>query len=388
MQQFLPDYDGGSIVNLMASIAVGLDAEPTRYPELRMLRAEQVSQAKDVVLFVIDGLGFDFLQQHAVIAPHLNTHLQGSITSVFPSTTAAGIGTYLTGVAPVEHGLTGWHMYLRELAAVLAVLPGRGRSGAQHYTDSDAVHALLGTTPFVNRLPVRSHMVSPASIASSPFNNAHRGCAKLLEYDTLQELFDLTEQALTGEQRNYVYSYWPDIDSCGHRYGMGSEPTLELLRALDESFGRFVQLQHNKGTMIVLSADHGHINSSAADTFLLNDYPDLTKSLLLPLCGEPRAAYAYLRPDAEQQFIADVEKYFAADVTLKRSREALAEGWFGPGVPHPEMHARIGDFLLLPCANKMVRDWLPTERPYPLASAHGGLSAAEMHVPLVMVEPT
>jgi predicted AlkP superfamily pyrophosphatase or phosphodiesterase len=387
MSQFLPDYDGGSIVNLMASIAAGFGADRRRYAELRLLSGHAVAQAKDVVLFVIDGLGFDFLKQHAELTPHLNTHLLGSITSVFPSTTAAGIGTYLTGVAPIEHGLTGWHMYLRELAAVLAVLPGRGRSGANHYKDGDAVHALLRTTPFADRLPVKCHMIAPASIADSPFNRAHSGKSAVAAYDTLEEMFDYTRQALNGPDRNYVYSYWPDLDSTGHRYGMGSEPTLNLLRELDAAFGEFVQACRGNGTMILLSADHGHVNSGAAYTHVLNDYPKLASKLLLPLCGEPRAAYAYVRGHNECAFIEEANTVFGTDVVIRRSEEILSEGWFGPGEAHPELASRVGDFLLLPTTNRMVRDWLPGERPYALASAHGGLSAAEMHVPLVLVPP-
>ena len=123
-----PDYAGRGIVNLMASFAAGLGADPGRYSELRALPASEVASHRQVVLIVIDGLGYDFLREHAEIAPTLNAHLRETMTSVFPATTAAAIGTYLTGVAPIEHGLTGWHMHLRELGAVLAVLPGRARA--------------------------------------------------------------------------------------------------------------------------------------------------------------------------------------------------------------------------------------------------------------------
>src|SRR5450759_4030075 len=61
----LPDYHGGSIVNLMRSIERTLDARPcdaaAAYPELSALPAEALSGARNIVLLVIDGLGYDYL---------------------------------------------------------------------------------------------------------------------------------------------------------------------------------------------------------------------------------------------------------------------------------------------------------------------------------------
>jgi predicted AlkP superfamily pyrophosphatase or phosphodiesterase len=55
------------------------------------------------------------------------------MTSVFPPTTATAITTYLTGDAPQQHALTGWHTWMRELGCVMTVLPGRPRYGGVGY---------------------------------------------------------------------------------------------------------------------------------------------------------------------------------------------------------------------------------------------------------------
>jgi predicted AlkP superfamily pyrophosphatase or phosphodiesterase len=382
----IPDYDGGSIVNLMASIARGLDADGGRYDSLRLLPQQRISQYRQVALIVVDGLGFDFLHEHAELAPTLAACASGSMTSVFPSTTAAAIGTYLTGVAPIEHGLTGWYMYLRELAAVLAVLPGFGRCGAPLYNDRVDVGELLGTTPFAARLGVDTVMVAPRSIAGSPFNRSHQGGSTLYPYDTLEQLFMYTAAALAEPGRRYIYSYWPDLDHTGHKRGMGSKATLDLMRTLEAQFCAFLESIRGTQTLVLLTADHGHINTSAERTFTLNDFPEVQQHLRLPLCGEPRAAYAYLRPGAEEPFLRALQDTFGDEVVARPSCDVLAEGWFGPGPAHPELLNRIGDYVLLPQSNQMVRDWLPLERRFPLHSAHGGLSQAEMLVPLVIAE--
>ena len=124
----VPDYKGGSIVNLMASLEIGLGGDPPRYPPCRLLDPVRVAARRQVLLLVIDGLGFNYLLGHAGAAC-LNRHVAGGLTSVFPSTTTTAVTTFLTGDAPQQHGLTGWHMYFQELGAVMAVLPGRPRFG-------------------------------------------------------------------------------------------------------------------------------------------------------------------------------------------------------------------------------------------------------------------
>jgi Uncharacterized proteins of the AP superfamily len=122
-----PDYEGGSIVNLMRSLGDACGAlPPLPYAPLRDAKVSLGDTARHVVLLVADGLGYRYLQRHGA-GGHLHNHLQARLTSVFPSTTASAVTTYLTGLAPQQHALTGWHMYFSELDAVAAVLPLRPR---------------------------------------------------------------------------------------------------------------------------------------------------------------------------------------------------------------------------------------------------------------------
>jgi hypothetical protein len=61
----------------------------------------------------------------------------------------------------------------------------------------------------------------------------------------------------------------------------------------------------------------------------------------------------------------------------------LQENWFGPGVAHPKLASRIGDFALVMQENWTIKDWLPGERQHSMLGVHGGVSADEMQVPLV-----
>ena len=97
----LPNYKDGSIVNLMGSIMHAF-GERSMYGSLRGLDVDTLCRSNSIVLLVLDGLGYEYLQEQDADC-FLRTHLHQKITSVFPSTTATGITTFLTGLAPQQH---------------------------------------------------------------------------------------------------------------------------------------------------------------------------------------------------------------------------------------------------------------------------------------------
>src|SRR5690606_40838919 len=63
-----------------------------------------------VVLLVLDGLGWEQLQQRRALAPTLASMVGGPITTVVPSTTATALTSLTTGLPPGEHGVVGYRM--------------------------------------------------------------------------------------------------------------------------------------------------------------------------------------------------------------------------------------------------------------------------------------
>lgn len=74
----LPDYRGGSIVNLMASIALARGSEAALYSPLEPLSPSRLLTSKNIVLIVIDGLGYEHLTS-AGKSTGLYSRLQGRI---------------------------------------------------------------------------------------------------------------------------------------------------------------------------------------------------------------------------------------------------------------------------------------------------------------------
>lgn len=380
----VPDYGGGSIVNLMASLILGCGGEANVYPPLRELAPEEVGEHPQVVLLVVDGLGYRYLA--ARDNGCLRAHLRARMTSVFPSTTAAAVTTFLTGVAPQQHGLTGWNMYFRELGAVITVLPFRPRFGGASLANANIPpSALFDAVPVFKRIARDSVVVSPERIIDSDFNLMHTSGAERYAYATLPQFFQGIAQAVRRRgQRRYVYAYYPEIDRLAHTHGVAS---LEVSRHFDEfdrAFEAFLEDIRGTRTLVILTADHGFIDTTANTVIELSAHPPLADALMLPLCGERRVAYCYLHPHKREQFVQYAEQALGAYLHVVDSRRLIADGYFGLGVPHPRLHERVGHYTLLMKYNYAIKDWIVGEQPFSQVGMHGGLSEEELFVPLVV----
>ncbi|WPL18673.1 Type I phosphodiesterase / nucleotide pyrophosphatase [Thiorhodovibrio winogradskyi] len=380
-----PNYAGGGIVNLMSSLmrARGGNSD---LPEAHLLPARELASHKHLVLIVIDGLGADWLARHSPDG-WLARHQIGALTSVFPSTTAAAVGSFLTGVAPAQHGLTGWFSWLRELGCVMKTLPGQPRAGGQgNWAMVEDLRSLFPCPPVFARIKTASTLVSPKSIAHSAFNRAHQGLARLRPFGTFKDFLRQIEQAVKRTREpSYIYAYWSELDHLGHHHGIDSPTSVAHLQQLEQGLALLAERLRGQDACLLITADHGQLDTKTADQTDLADYPLLANQLRLPLCGEPRAAFCYTAGGALEAFMAAVEQTLGARFRLAPSGELLAQGYFGPGEPHPELTHRIGDVILIGHDRSVIRDRLPSEKPFQQIGVHGGLSRAEMLVPLCLI---
>jgi hypothetical protein len=382
-----PDYAGGSLVNLMRSIGEACGAPPSAYPPLRQL-GDRLAVARRLVLLVIDGFGADLL--HA-LAPGsvFERHYVGAMTSVYPPTTASAVTTLMTGLAPQQHGLTGWFMHFRRLGAGTAVLPFMPRFAhtplGAHGVD---IAELIDCPSFFDSLACPSTALLPAAICNSPFSGLLGGQAERRPY---QSLDDFAAQLLAccagSDDAGFVYAYWSEFDRLAHLHGPSSMQVAshitDLERALSPVFGACAAA----GTVLIATADHGFIDSGPDEYVNLLDHPDLADMLSLPLCGEPRSAYCYVRPRRVDSFERYIAGELAAEAIAVPSEQLIDDGWFGPGVPHPELSARVGDYTLQMRSRYTIGDTVTGERKFTLHGVHGGTAAAEMRVPLMIAGP-
>ncbi|MDE7278962.1 MAG: alkaline phosphatase family protein, partial [Oscillospiraceae bacterium] len=93
-----PDYTRCP-VNIISSIRKYYRA-PNVYPTLPKLDSHLSKFYKNIVLIVLDGMGTDMMERNLSPMSFLRRNFTENLTSVFPSTTAAAMTSYYTGLTP------------------------------------------------------------------------------------------------------------------------------------------------------------------------------------------------------------------------------------------------------------------------------------------------
>lgn len=382
-----PDYRGGGIVNLMASIA-GRFGCRTGYPELRGLTSASLRRYRTVVLVVLDGLGYEYLVARGE-GSFLGRHLRTRMTSGFPTTTSSCVATFATGVAAERHGITGWFTHLPELGVVSTILFAQPRLGGLTFGTSGVdFKDLMLAGPLFDRLRAESIVITERPIAESDFSKANRGNAKILPYSNLGGFTNRIASAVkSAHGPTFISAYWPEIDHLCHHQGVGHAAVSRHFQEIDRAIERLAARISGNGAMLLVTADHGLIDTPRDRFIDLKGHPALAECLTLPLCGEPRLAYCYVRPDKAAQFKRYVRARLRHCCDLRTRAQLVSQGYYGIGKADPRFEGRIGDFILVMKPGWCIKDFLPNEEPYFLKANHGGVTAAEMYVPLVVVAP-
>ncbi len=376
----IPQYTQGNIVNLMSSVQHGFGAH-SPYPLLDKAITEEIQHAKTVLLCVIDGLGYDSVMK---LGPKsfLRQHCVQRLSTVFPSTTAAAVTTFMTGLSPKEHGITGWFMNLQELGAVVAILPFVTRNK----DPIDLGKKKLVFCPNIfDTLNAKTHIILKKHLQASPYNRYLSGKATFWGYNNLRGFFRQARRIVNApsKKRQYVYMYWPEFDNFSHHLGKNHPTTQRHLRDIDKAVAHFAKQLEGTGTLLLLTADHGQMVTTLKKTIIINKHPLLKECLTTPLCGEPRAAFCYVHPQKASQFEKYVRHHFRDYCTLHRASELAKQGYFGLGKEHLRFAQRIGDYILLAKENYVFVDFLPGEVKDFHVGNHGGVSEEEMYIPLI-----
>lgn len=375
-----PDYSGGSLVNLVASIVAARGGEPLHAP-LAKLPASELRGARNVVLLIVDGLGDNYLLRRGA-GSELARRRRAALTSVFPSTTASAITTSYTGRTPLEHGLTGWFTYFGEAGCVSAALPFRSRGDylplARRGVTPDQIYVCK---PIFESVTDTCFVVTCKEIIDSEYNTVHCRGARRIAYETLEELVLQVENAIKSSgDRKFIYAYWPVYDMVSHRHGAGSAEAFEQFAKFDAAFRGLLARLAGTESLVVATSDHGFIDVAPEESLELP--ASLASLLRFPLCGERRVAYCHVH--SEKEFLEKAQDWLGDRADVMPSRRLVDEGWFGPGAPHPRLAERIGDVALVMRGRYAVKDWTPGESRHLHIGNHGGASEDEMLIPLIM----
>lgn len=389
----LPDFAGGSIANLPASVLREFAPEDTLHPDIvQPLRSTMLPQgllqgARVIILLVVDGAGqanVHLACRRGLMSWLDRPHFRSTITSVFPSTTVAAMTTLQTGLPPAVHGMAGYTMYLEQQQATVNVIGWKAAAGFQLAEPLPDPRSFLHVPNIYQRLEsagVESVVVSNKEFSDSALTNIQSAGVPYAGHRTMSEMAGLLLQEASRPGKRFIFGYWDGFDTLSHTHGPGSDICLNELYLLDKAIGRGLlgPLQSvSSGEVVVLVvADHGHIAIDQTHVHSLSGAMSGRSGNRPIPTGDRRASGLPFGDPIGRRILRDVA---GDDGVVLDVREAVEHGLYGPGPAHPELLSRIGESLLLSTgAGAFVHQHLNN----PTAGGHGSLTSQEMLVPLL-----
>jgi len=307
------------------------------------------------------------------------------MTSVFPSTTASAITTFDTGLPPMQTAIVGWFTYLKELGVVATILPFNPRYGGSPFYDVGVSREDIFDTPlFSDRIKASCYYVIPKEIVDG---HPKKWGKKAFSFTTLNKFFVGIKKAVnTHNRRKFIYAYWPKYDGLSHEFGHQSQNALAHFKEIDFGIKSFVEKIKDTNTTLIITSDHGFIDTTPSKTINLANHPKFLDTLVMPLSGDARVKYCYVRLSKEKEFKNYVNKYFKNYCYLFKSEELVKKNFFGLFEPHKRLHERIGDYTLIMKENYILKDPILGRKSKQLIGNHSGVSSKEIFVPLVVMK--
>jgi hypothetical protein len=189
-----------------------------------------------------------------------------------------------------------------------------------------------------------------------------------------------------NSKKRYIFAYLASFDSLCHKYGYDDKRTEEHFWKLDKQLERLSKYADKFNTAIIITADHGQVITKEKDEIILvADHPEFAECLAMPLCGEPRFAFCYVKPHKKEQFERYVKNNFSKFCEMHVSTELIEKKYFGLFENNPKLADRVGDYTLIMKDNYIIKDFVLGEEKRVFIGNHGGMSKEEMFVPLILL---
>ncbi|HET7782480.1 MULTISPECIES: alkaline phosphatase family protein [Micrococcaceae] len=378
-----PAYGRRSVADVLTSAAASLGLDG-------FTNTLGLPAASRVCVVVADGLGRNLLKQKSAHTPFLRSVIQAGqgevpvwLDSAFPSTTAAALACFGTGLPPGQHGMVGYDVLDPEQDKVVNML-GNWDAGVDP----------LAWQPFPTVLERAAGQAAVTTVSlpqfgDSPMTRAALRGGTFVAGTTSHARTEAAAEALAVPGPALLYFYLNELDKAGHRYGCQSESWEHQLEELDATMKR-LNASLPAGTTILLTADHGMLDVPEQQRIDFSADPALVEGVR-HTAGEPRMVHLYLEtgadgtgPDAgaRERLLAAWRTRFGTRIWAFTREDAIAAGLFGP--VRPAVEGRIGDVMIAARDELALYD---TRRVRPTAmevvGQHGSLTKAEREVPLL-----
>ncbi|MFI2360996.1 alkaline phosphatase family protein [Streptomyces anulatus] len=369
----VPAYGSATLSDLLPAVAAGFDLPPSALlPTTRLL----LPPADRVCVFLIDGLGSEQLRQHKAYAPFLASlpDQRPTMNAGFPSTTAASLASFGTGLPAGRHGLAGYSV----------AVPGKNVLMNQIRWEPWTEPTLWQPHPTVFQLlheaGIEAAQVLPSRFATTGLTRIAVSGGRFFGDDDADRRMDRAAALLAAADRALVYTYLSDLDAAGHRYGVDSEEWRgELMRA-DRLAERLANSLPPRSALYV-TADHGMVDISQEDHVDFDHDWELRTGVSL-LGGEGRARHVYTAPGAAADVLAVWTEVLGDRMWVASRQQAVDAGWFGPHVEDRVM-GRLGDVIAVAHDDIAIVATEAEPGASSMIGLHGAMTPAEQSIPLL-----
>lgn len=341
--------------------------------------ADRTSQR--IVMWLIDGFGYDQLQQALEfdLMPHLegllatNRAQMRPISSVYPSVTPVALASLLTGQWPSRHGLVARRIYL---SAAWPCVDTLGLSPLEAPVRLDEAT--------IDQLTYERHIAYTSVLETRLLQGTLTGLIHPDPHviDSMVSPLSLVPRIHAINTKNssvprLTYAYWPYLDAINHHRGIGSQDWLEEVQSLDRLLGQLTRKPWpGRGpSWLWITADHGHhpVSHHLSYPSLRARVPELPP---MPL-GTDRLLGFHLS-DAQADSVSRACRVLYGDrVTMMAADDLWASGWMGREL-YPDHQDRLGNWLLEANGGAF---WSTDETGPTPVSGHGGRTREELTVP-------
>lgn len=351
-----------SLVNLSSSILNFFGVKPfhTTIPEIDKLLIN--SKKKKVALVLFDGLGKNIKNIHLRKEDALIRKSKIEITSIYPPTTVAATNAVLSGKYPFENGWLGWNQHFNDLNVTLDMFTNTISKTNIKYKDNLS-YDRCGYKNIVDLINENGDGIAKI-LWPSNINNG--------EADNLKQFFRCIENKMQGQEKTFLYAYWPDPDHTIHDYGTKHPKVCSIVREINLRIARLAR--QIPDTLILVIADHGLIDAQYEQ---FDKYPDLYELLEYPPYLDARSLWVKIKEGQKNLFLSKFKEYFSDDYLVFSKEEVLEKELFGFGIKHPEFDNFLGDYLIV-CTNEKTLDFKDINGDYsPFIACHSGMSEEE-----------
>ncbi len=363
-------------------------------------------QHEVVVLFLIDGFGWRFLEKYKDTFSSLKRFDQegivSKISSQFPSTTAAHITTICSGLEVGQTGIYEWFQYEPLFDRIIAPLPFCFAGEHTLNTLSKKGVPTQQIFPFTSlyqelkQSGVKSYVVQHEGIVHSSYSQAMHQGAEKVPYRSWEEA--LKRVVAISEQPHaepvYVFVYFGDIDAVGHRHGIHSSDFDAIVSScwntMEEHYWKPMKQVHRRVATLI-TADHGMVSVDPKTTVYLNKiYPEILDDVVrnkegLPLipAGSCRDFFLHIKKEQLVKVQKKLAELLKGIAEVQFVQDLIDQGFFGALPVSRRLMERIGNLVILPYLNESVW-WFEKHRfEQHFFAAHGGLTPDEMETILL-----